>query len=414
MKISKQSVNKPSFSSFLPLLSVLLIDSMGMGIVFPIFAVAFMNPASHFMVHAATHTTRIIEYSVAVSVFMFCWFIGASILGRYSDIKGRKSALIICLSGATLGYMTAFIALALHSFSLLIVSRIIAGLTSGIQPIAWATVADGSAEEKLSRNMGFVVMTICLGYVLGPLLASLFTDSHITHWFMLQTPMLIAAVISALNLVLLYFCFEDLFIPRKKIKLNILESLLTVYHAYKRPQLRYLCMVFTLFVAAWVSYYSYIDVYLVGLFHYSASVSSLFSACLGTGFCIGSGYINAKLSYVTPKNLAIRTILVAAIGCLLVSTTHSQTLIWIISFIIGCVIYIAMPNILTLFSQAMPAEQQGWTMGACGSMFALSFGVTSLITGYMGSIWIVLPIIIAAVGLVLSAIMLSLKQSRVL
>lgn len=412
---NSEDINKTTgnynFSKFLPLLSILLIDSMGMGILFPILAVAFMNPTSHFIALQSSHTTRVMEYSVAVSVFMFCWFIGSSVLGRYSDIKGRKPALMISLSGAAIGYTTAFIALSIHSFALLVASRVIAGLTSGIQPIAWATIADGSADDNLSRNMGFVVMTICLGYVAGPLLASIFTDSNLYHWFMLQTPILIAAILSLFNLVLLYYSFEDISHTKNQNKLNITDSILAIYKACQHPQIRYLCMVFFLFVAAWISFYSYIDVYLVGLFHYSATMSSLFSTCLGAGFCVGSGFINAKLSGFSAKKLATSTMLIAAAGCLTVAAISNQILIWITSFIIGCAIYIAMPNILTLFSQKVGPAQQGWAMGVCGSMFALSFGITSLITGYMGSIWVIMPIIISGLGLIFTTILLYINKA---
>ena len=103
--------------------------------------------------------------------------------------------------------------------------------------------------------------------------------------------------------------------------------------------------------------------------------------------------------------------LIAAAGCLTVAAISNQILIWITSFIIGCAIYIAMPNILTLFSQKVGPAQQGWAMGVCGSMFALSFGITSLITGYMGSIWVIMPIIISGLGLIFTTILLYINKA---
>ena len=142
------------FRKFLPLFMVLFIDSMGMGILFPILAVAFMNPSAHFLAVTTSHAMRTLDYGIVISVFMLCWFFGASILGDYSDIKGRKHSLVICLCGAALGYLLSAFALSWHSITLLIIGRIIAGLTAGSQSIAQAAIVDGSTESQLNKNMG--------------------------------------------------------------------------------------------------------------------------------------------------------------------------------------------------------------------------------------------------------------------
>ncbi len=73
---------------------------------------------------------------------MICWFFGAAILGDLSDSVGRKKSLMICLIGAFLGYLLSAIAIAFHNFWFLILGRIIAGFTSGSQPIAQAAIVD--------------------------------------------------------------------------------------------------------------------------------------------------------------------------------------------------------------------------------------------------------------------------------
>src|SRR4051794_22082153 len=87
-----------------PLLLVLLIDGMGLGLIFPILNGLIFDPKSQFLTGASPIFHNVI-YGAIVSVFMLCWFFGAAVLGDLSDKIGRKKSLLICLVGTCVGYL---------------------------------------------------------------------------------------------------------------------------------------------------------------------------------------------------------------------------------------------------------------------------------------------------------------------
>ena len=172
-----------NLKSFVPLFLVLFIDSMGLGLLFPILASLITDPLLSFLPSATTMMTRDILYGLTVGIFMLSWFFGAAILGDLSDMIGRRRSLIICLVGTAVGYFISAIAVLTGSLSLLIVGRIIAGLTSGSQPIAQAAIIDISDDANKTKNMGLMIMFIALGFVFGPVLGGVLSSNNIVSWF---------------------------------------------------------------------------------------------------------------------------------------------------------------------------------------------------------------------------------------
>lgn len=397
----------------LPLLLVLLIDSMGLGILFPILAIAFMNPSAHFFAQDIALSARTFLYGAVISVFMLCWFFGAGILGEYSDLKGRKHSLIICLFGAAIGYLCSGLALQWHSLSLLFVGRIIAGFTAGSQSIAQAAIVDQSSADKLSRNMGFMSLAVCLGFVAGPIIGGVFSDSDLIAWFSLSLPMFLAAAISLLNVLLLKLFFHETYVTPEHTTFHLWSGLQQFLSAFSYSGLRYLCIIFFIFIVGWSSYYSFISLYIVQVFHYTAFKTAMFSGFMGLGFCLGSGVLNTYLSSrFSAKWLSCCGLLLAALGCWLTAYAHSQLYVWGIAFIIGATIAFVYPNLVTLFAGQVNQDEQGWVMGVNGSIMALSFGVTTLGMGFVSHLFAALPLFVAALGLACSAALLLLIRAR--
>src|ERR1700737_993839 len=97
------SSNKKFFFVAAPLLLILLIDGMGLGLVFPILSNLLVDSSSHFLATFSEGGRNFI-FGAIVAVFMLCWFFGAPFLGDLSDSIGRKKSLMICLVGAAIGY----------------------------------------------------------------------------------------------------------------------------------------------------------------------------------------------------------------------------------------------------------------------------------------------------------------------
>src|SRR5262249_44495057 len=150
-------------------------------------------------------------------IYMFCWFFGAALLGDYSDQVGRKKALMICLIGAFLSYLLSAFAVETQSLALLLVGRIVAGITAGSQSIAQAAIVDMSSPEHKARNLGTMLFAISLGFVFGPLAGGVLSDHSLLPIFTYAMPFYFAAGISFINAVLLFFLFKETFVQTQKV-----------------------------------------------------------------------------------------------------------------------------------------------------------------------------------------------------
>jgi len=165
--------------SIIPILSVNFIGTLGYSIVMPflIFLVAkFGGNAVIFGILGATY-----------SAFQL---VGAPILGRYSDIYGRKPVLLVSQIGTLLAWLLFLAALLLPNISLLEVKsgwagefsltlpliilflgRALDGATGGNISVANAYLVDISSEENRKSNFGKMAAASNLGFIIGPVFA---------------------------------------------------------------------------------------------------------------------------------------------------------------------------------------------------------------------------------------------------
>ncbi|MBY0378548.1 MAG: MFS transporter, partial [Gammaproteobacteria bacterium] len=258
------------FKRLMPLLLVLFIDSMGMGLFFPVLSILIIDPSQRFLSPNHSMEERQFIYGVIISVYMFSWFFGAAILGDVSDFIGRKKSLLICLGGAVIGYAIAGLSIAMDSIALMVIGRLIAGFTAGSQAIAQAAIVDLSDANNKSRNMSWMVLTLSLGFLLGPILGGILSSASLISWFDYTIPMYFAAFISLVNIGLLVYLFNETFIPHKKFELHWLRAVEIFISAFKHTAVRRLSLVLLLMEVGWGAYFSFIVTFLVNLFHFTA------------------------------------------------------------------------------------------------------------------------------------------------
>ena len=63
-------------------------------------------------------------------------------------------------------------------------------------------------------------------------------------------------------------------------------------------------------------------------------------------------------------------------------------------------------TILTLFSNQVDDDSQGWVMGVTGAIMALAFGVNGLILGVLSNFSLQMPLVMAAICLIISAVLM--------
>lgn len=391
-----------------PLLLILFIDGMGLGLVFPILNNLIVDPASTFVDPALTDNMRNFIFGIIVSIFMLCWFFGAPYLGDLSDNVGRKKSLMICLIGASLGYAISGIGVSAHSLSLLIIGRIIAGFTSGSQPIAQAAIVDMSEPEHKTRNISLILLALSLGFIFGPLIGGILSNKSFFPWFSFSLPFYFATTISLLNALLLHFSFQETFITAQKVKVKLHRAIEIFISAFRHEKIRNLSLIFLIMVFGWSSYYTFISMFLLKKFNFSAFDVTLFMAAMGVGFGIGNGFLaNFCAKHFKLQPCVIAALALAAVGITATVLSQSATTSWILIIPIAALLSVAYAIILTIFSNQVDSSAQGWVMGITGAIIALTFGINSLLLGLLTNLGVNAPLYISSFGLALSAIFMS-------
>jgi predicted MFS family arabinose efflux permease len=124
-------------------------------------------------------------------------FFASPVLGRISDLVGRKPVLWISLMGTVASYL---ILAATDRYEWVLAARILAGILGGNIPVAQAAMADSSTPEERSKVLGMIGAAFGLGFVLGPAMAGLLSGSSFGARLLvergLHLPFLVAAGLS--------------------------------------------------------------------------------------------------------------------------------------------------------------------------------------------------------------------------
>ena len=179
---------------FLFILVTLLIDAMGIGIVFPIMPDLMDRVGAESTAQGALWT-GLIASAYAASMFLF-----GPVVGSLSDAYGRRPVLIIALITMAINYMIMALA---QSFWLLLVGRIIAGIAGATYITATAYIADVSKPEERGTAFGMIGAAFGIGFVFGPALGGLASGWGTT------APFWIAAALSALNALFGFFVLPE-------------------------------------------------------------------------------------------------------------------------------------------------------------------------------------------------------------
>ena len=107
-----------------------------------------------------------------LTVYALASFLTAPLWGRYSDRTGRKKLILIGLFGFSMSFF--LFSIFIDNLALLYASRVVGGLFSGaLYTAVTGFVADISSEEDRNKYMGFLGMSIGLGFIFGPAIGGL-------------------------------------------------------------------------------------------------------------------------------------------------------------------------------------------------------------------------------------------------
>jgi DHA1 family tetracycline resistance protein-like MFS transporter len=176
----------------LVILSVITLDAVGIGLIFPILP--------RLLAELTGSSEVSVLYGVVIALYSLMQFVFSPVLGAMSDRYGRRPVLLASIGGATVDYLVmAFSPL----FAVLLVGRAIAGVTSANMAVATAYISDITDETDRARRFGYMSACFGIGFIVGPLIGGVLGDV----W--LRGPFVVAAALNAANLALVFFVLPE-------------------------------------------------------------------------------------------------------------------------------------------------------------------------------------------------------------
>jgi len=253
-----------------------------------------------------------------------------------------------------------------------------------------------------------VLFAVSLGFIVGPMLGGILSDSRIIHWFRFSTPFYFASLISLFNAFLLLWLFRETFVPTRKVEIKFHRAIDIFISAFRSKPIRNLTVIFFIMMIGWSSYYTYISMFLFRKYQFSPLSVSLFMMVLGIGFAVGFGYlVDFFAKRFLLRWVAVGTMAMSCLAALLTVSIHSIFLAWIAVFFIGAFISVAYTVMISIFSNQVDPTHQGWVMGITGAIMALSFGIIGLLSPVLTDYSANVPLIVSVVCLALGAILKS-------
>ena len=183
------------------IIGIVLLNAVGMSIVLPL--LPFL--VGKYLVPQQV----VVGMSVLMSVFAACTFLAAPVLGVLSDRYGRKPVLIISLLGSVIGYIIFGIG---GAFWMLLLGRMIDGLTAGNISTLFAIISDSTEPKERTKWFGYISSVMGMGKIGGPALGGLL--GSIT----LSLPFFVTAGLIFLSALAVYFLLPETLTPEKRTK----------------------------------------------------------------------------------------------------------------------------------------------------------------------------------------------------
>jgi DHA1 family tetracycline resistance protein-like MFS transporter len=351
---------------FLFILATLMIDAIGIGIVFPIMP-ELMDRVGAMDAGQGAFWGGILLASYAAAQFVF-----APIVGSISDAYGRKPVLLAALAFLALDYVIMALA---DSFWLLLVGRTLAGVAGATYITATAYVSDITPREGRAARFGLIGAAFGIGFVLGPALGGVAAAWHIS------APFWLAAVLAALNVAFGLFVLPESLSTenRRPFGARDLNPFGTIFRAFRIPGLAVPLICLGLFEFANMVYVTLWSFWGREVFGWSTLVIGLSLSAYG---------ILAALSqvFVMPRAIAVlgerRLMLVGLVLSFVAFAGFGvTTALWAVVILLplSALTDLVPPTLTALAANSVDEDRQGMVQGVIAALASLAAVLAPLV-----------------------------------
>ena len=370
----------------LPILTVNFIGVMGFSIVLPFLVFLVERFGGNALV-----------YGIVGATYPFFQLIGAPILGKWSDVYGRKKILFLSHAGTALAWLVFLIAFLLPldeltrvddpfwgtfaiTLPLLIVflSRALDGLTGGNIAVANAYMGDITNDDNRKRYFGYMSMSSNLGFIFGPLIAGFLGATAYGE----SMPVLAAFVISIVGMVVIGKLMPESHpaLVKKTGDDNTaaFSTKVSLKEVVKLPHIPYMLLLNFLIFMGFNLFYTAFPVHALEMLGWKVIDMGQFFAIIAGIMVVIQGPVLSRLGeHFSSAALAIFGSLVLGANFILMASPDT-TIIYIGGVLFAIGNGIMWPSVLAMISQLAGEKYQGSVQG-----IAMGFGSLAAIIGLL-------------------------------
>ncbi len=391
-KIEKRALPIVLFTVFL--------DVLGVGILIPVLPQLIFRI---FMPAGYTQNESFIMLGWLTAIFPLMQFFATPILGQLSDRFGRRKVLAFSLFGTAIGYFLFAIAVITKNIPLLFAARALDGITGGNISVARAVIADVTPKEHRTRNFGFIGAVFGMGFVLGPYLgARLATPSvnffglfNTPHWFDSATPFWFTGILSLINVALLLARLPETHKHiNSKLRLVWNQSLQNIRNAAMSPGLRVVFAGSFFYWGGFTFFTTFFQILLIQKLGFKANNVGDFFAYIGICIAISQAIFVPLTARFKNATMLRVTYFGTGLALFMQLLPHNTAQLLMVAPFIAIFNGLTMANSTALVSTSVGPEIQGEVLGIDSSVQALAQAIPAIISGYIATLGINMPVIV--------------------
>ncbi|WP_300013031.1 TCR/Tet family MFS transporter [uncultured Roseobacter sp.] len=348
------------------ILITVMLDSMGIGLIIPVMPDLIQE------VQGTGLSTAALWGGVLSTTFAVMQFLFGPVIGGLSDRFGRRPVLLLSLVVMALDYLVMAVA---GSIFLLLLGRVVGGITAATQSTANAYMADISGPDDRAANFGLIGAAFGVGFVLGPLLGGVLAE------YGTRAPFYAAAGLAALNAVFGYFVLretvtDDIRRPFRWARANPLGS---IRQLGRVPGVGPLLIVFFLYQVAFMVYPAIWSYFGKERFGWEPATIGLSLALFGIMMAVvQGGLIRWVLRLLGERGTVIYGHVFDVVAFLSLAFVTSGTVALILTPLAALAAVIT-PALQGIMSKSVSADAQGELQGALTSATALAMILSPMV-----------------------------------
>ena len=348
------------------ILATLMIDAIGIGIVFPIM------PDLMDRVGAGDLAQGALWAGLLMSAYAGAQFLFAPVVGSISDAFGRKPVLLAAMAFLALDYVIMALA---DSYWLLLVGRTLAGLAGATYITATAYIADITPPGQRAARFGLIGAAFGIGFVLGPALGGLAASWHIS------APFWLAAGLSAANVLFGLFVLPESLKPenRRPFGARDLNPFGTILRAFRTPGLAIPLVCIGVFEFANMVYPTLWAFWGREVFGWSTLVIGLSLSAYGVLVAIvQAGVMPVAVARLGEARLLVWGLTLAVLSLAGLSVADAVWMVGVL-LVMAALTDLVPPTLMAMSANAVDEDRQGMVQGVIAALSSLAAVLAPLV-----------------------------------